>query len=817
MEWATDPVVLLSIVAGAALLLVLQWQTARPAAGFGSGSNTWFRHIDSTPRKHQPKHHKLEHVWEYTGRGVRPNASGDGFVDDMTGEEVVGPLAGRQTWRPHARDDDDTLRAFEPKDKAFNPVKNPHAADKLLRYQMRTQKGLPAPGTTPSRGAAAAARATVADALRDGIDHLVSLQTPDGHWAGDYGGPFFLLPGFVIMAYVTGVDLGAPTRSALLTYLRNHQQADGSWGLHLEGPGTMLGTALNYAAARLLGMAKDEPAAALSRSWLKAQGGAVSIPAWGKVWLSVLGAYDWEGVNPVPPELWLLPTWLPFHPANFWCHARMVALPMTALYGARFIGPLSPLVTSLRSELYPGTDYASIRWADHRLNICPLDLYSPHTPLFKLVSWVLGAYERVAVPFLRRAGMAAAQAYLDAEDLQSNYVCIGPVNKAFNMVCCFAFHGPDSALFRKHVARVRDYLYVCEDGMRVQGYGGSQLWDTSFAVQAVCEAGMGASVAPQLRRAHAFIDASQVRDDVPLTKEFHRDTARGGWTFSTADNAWPVADCTCEGMRASLALEAGGFAGEDGELAANRYFAAVNLVLAYQNADGGWPTYERERGSSWLESLNPAEVFGDIMIDYSYIELTSACIQGLAEFQGRFPGHRAAQISKAIDRGMAFIRRQQRPDGSWYGSWAVCFTYGAWFAVEAIRTAGNADDAALLDRTCAFLLSKQRDDGGWGETYLSCLKKEYCDAPSSNVQTAWALLALIGAQCPDRDAVARGVRFLLASQTKDGDFPQQQTVGIFNRSCGISYSNYRNIFPVWALGAYARRYDFQDATLVGTL
>lgn len=125
MEWAADPVVLLSIAAGLAVLVVLRCQTARPAAGFGSGSNTWFRHIDSTPRKHQPKHHKLEHVWEYTGRGVRPSASGDGFVDDVTGEEVVGPLAGRQTWRPHARDDEDMLRAFEPVDKTFNPVKNP--------------------------------------------------------------------------------------------------------------------------------------------------------------------------------------------------------------------------------------------------------------------------------------------------------------------------------------------------------------------------------------------------------------------------------------------------------------------------------------------------------------------------------------------------------------------------------------------------------------------------------------------------------------------------------------------------------------------
>ena len=26
----------------------------------------------------------------------------------------------------------------------------------------------------------------------------------------------------------------------------------------------------------------------------------------------------------------------------------------------------------------------------------------------------------------------------------------------------------------------------------------------------------------------------------------------------------------------------------------------------------------------------------------------------------------------------------QRPDGSWYGSWGVCFTYGTWFGIEAL-------------------------------------------------------------------------------------------------------------------------------------
>ena len=30
-------------------------------------------------------------------------------------------------------------------------------------------------------------------------------------------------------------------------------------------------------------------------------------------------------------------------------------------------------------------------------------------------------------------------------------------------------------------------------------------------------------------------------------------------------------------------------------------------------------------------------------------------------------------------------------------------------------------------------------------------------------------------------------------------------VGVFNHNCMITYANYRNIFPLWALGQYRRR------------
>lgn len=35
--------------------------------------------------------------------------------------------------------------------------------------------------------------------------------------------------------------------------------------------------------------------------------------------------------------------------------------------------------------------------------------------------------------------------------------------------------------------------------------------------------------------------------------------------------------------------------------------------------------------------VNPAETFGDIMVDYSYVECTSACVTALTAFQKLHP------------------------------------------------------------------------------------------------------------------------------------------------------------------------------------
>jgi beta-amyrin synthase len=53
----------------------------------------------------------------------------------------------------------------------------------------------------------------------------------------------------------------------------------------------MLGTALNYVALRLLGEGPEgggDGAVTKARKWVLDHGGATMIPAWGKVYLSVM-------------------------------------------------------------------------------------------------------------------------------------------------------------------------------------------------------------------------------------------------------------------------------------------------------------------------------------------------------------------------------------------------------------------------------------------------------------------------------------------------------------------------------------------------
>ncbi|KAF9114734.1 Lanosterol synthase (Oxidosqualene--lanosterol cyclase) [Mortierella sp. AM989] len=667
---------------------------------------------------------------------------------------------------------------------------------------------LDAPKLTPAK--------TAIEAARNGFEFFKHLQNEEGFWSGEYGGPMFLLPGLVITYYATGVKLPEGWSQEIIQYLFNRaDKADGGWGLHIEGHSTVFGTALNYIVLRLLGVDAEHPVCVKARGTLHKLGGATGSPSWGKFWMAALGVYDWEGMNPVPPELWLLPHIIPFHPGRYWCHTRNVYIPMSYIYGRRATAPLTDLTRKLREELYT-QPYDTIPWHQQRNNICKADEYYPHTRLLNFLNGGLVIAEKVTTKTgIRAQALKAAYAQVKYEDENTHYLDIGPVNKTMNMLSTFYEEGKDSEAFKKHAKNNIDFMWMSGGGMMMNGTNGSQLWDTALLIQGVMESGL--ALEPQnheaMKKALVFLDDCQIKRNPPFMKEGFRDLTLGAWPFSNKFQGYTVSDCTAEGLKAVLLLQ-GKLSYTEKRVSSKRLEQAVDIILNMQNKSGGFASYESVRGPQWLEWINPAEVFGNIMIEYCYPECSTACVLGLTYFREQCPDYRRSEIDATIDRAVEYILGDQRDDGSWYGSWAICFTYATMFACESLSSVGMSyANSYEIENACKFLLSKQRQDGGWGESYKSCEQHKYIEHENSQVvQTAWALMALMAAKCPDHDAIKRGIHLIMSRQQPDGQWKQEAIEGIFNHSCSISYPNYKHIFTIWALGRYAKMYG--DVTVL---
>jgi len=636
---------------------------------------------------------------------------------------------------------------------------------------------------------------------------LLARQEADGHWCAELEGDTILESETILLLTFLGQE-DCPLAKQCAAYLVEKQLPGGGWAMFPGGDVEISVSVKAYFALKLCGHDPDAEHMRRARAAIRAHGGADAVNSFTRFYLALLGQISYEQCPAVPPELMLLPRWFPVNLYALSAWSRTMVVPLMIVSALRPVRRLAPRL-GIRELFLREPEH----WPPPR---CP-GLAKERGALsweqfFRLVDRGLKwAQRRSLLPFRRRALLAAERWMLARFDSSDGLGAIYPPI-VWSLVALKALgYGDDTAEVRycwKHLKEL--VLFDPRKGtVRLQPCK-SPVWDTALTIRALLAGGVEPEQ-PALRKAFRWLLQRQIlrQGDWAISAK----AEPGGWCFEYANDFYPDCDDTAMVL---LAL-----AGQFGKHppARGEFFSSIRnqrglidelessctaidrglrWLLAMQNSDGGWGAFDRNNNREFLCHVPFAD--HNAMIDPSTPDLTGRVLEAL----GRL-GYQVGDA--AVDRAVAYLRRTQNEDGSWFGRWGVNYIYGTWQALCGLRAVGVPAADPVVAAGAAWLLRCQQPCGGWGEspeTYRSPQLRGQGTPTAS--QTAWAILGLIAAGHERSAAVRQGISFLLQRQKEDGSWDEPEFTGTgFPCVFYLKYHFYPIYFPLLAIGHWAEK------------
>jgi squalene-hopene/tetraprenyl-beta-curcumene cyclase len=549
-----------------------------------------------------------------------------------------------------------------------------------------------------AEGGGAAGAGTIDKTIASATRAVLGFRQADGHWVFELEADCTIPAEYVLLRHYLGEPVDPVLEAKIAVYLRRVQGAHGGWPLVHDGEFDMSASVKSYFALKMIGDAADAPHMVRAREAIRSRGGAIHSNVFTRFMLAMFGVLTWNSVPVLPVEIMLLPMWSPFHINKISYWARTTIVPLMVLAALK---PRAQNKTSIGIDELFLQDPASIG----------MTARAPHQSrawfmLFRSLDVVLRAIEPLFPKRLRSRAIAQAVAFieerLNGEDgLGAIYP---PMANAVMMyeVLGYGADYPPRALTRKGLDRL---LVIGEDEAYCQPCV-SPVWDTSLTCHAMLEAGDEEAVAS----AKAGLDWLLPRQvlDVKGDWAVKRPNLRpGGWAFQYNNAYYPDLDDTAVVVMAmDRARRQTG--SHDYDTAVDR---AREWILGMQSRDGGWAAFDVNNLEYYLNSI-PFSDHG-ALLDPPTEDVTARCVSMLAQLG------ETVQNSDAVASGVAYLRRTQLKEGSWYGRWGINYIYGTWSVLCALNAAGVDHQDPVMRRAVAWLVSIQNGDGGWGEDATS--------------------------------------------------------------------------------------------------
>jgi squalene-hopene/tetraprenyl-beta-curcumene cyclase len=621
----------------------------------------------------------------------------------------------------------------------------------------------------------------VAAAIDAARSWLFSKQHEAGYWCGELEADTSLEGDYILVHTLLGT--GTPGRfQKCANYILHHQNEDGGWPIYPGGPSNISVSVKSYFGLKLAGYKADHPALERARKKILEMGGVTKVNTFTKIYLCFLGQYDYDAVPAIPPEIVLFPNWFWFNIYEISSWSRAILVPLSIVYAKK---PFKKIPDEMHiDEIFVGGRQKSrmrLEWSS------------------KLVSWrnfflvidrMVHLFEAVHIRPLRWLALKKAEKWMlqrfeKSDGLAAIYPSI--VNSVLAMRCLgYSIDDPQ-------VIRALDEFEKLgieeEDTFRMQPCV-SPVWDTAYALFALGEAGVPPTD-PRMVKAAEWSLQKQVRNYGDWAVK-NKKGKPGGWYFEFNNEFYPDVDDS-----AMVALGLSKVEHPNGRYQVESVERAIEWIFSMQCKNGGWASFDKDNDRMVFQHIPFAD--HNAMLDPATVDITGRILEMLATY-GYNKNH------PAVKKAIKFIRKEQEPDGAWFGRWGVNYIYGTMLVLRGLEAVGVDHHEPYVQQAAEWLRMIQNPDGGWGESCAS-----YDDANLNGVgastpsQTAWAVMGLLAANDTRSESVAKGVAYLLRTQRDDGSWDEPFYTGTgFPRVFYLMYHLYRDYFPLIALTTYKK-------------
>ncbi|HEY1431581.1 MAG TPA: squalene--hopene cyclase, partial [Stellaceae bacterium] len=484
---------------------------------------------------------------------------------------------------------------------------------------------------------------TLDEAVSRASESLLALQHANGNWVFELEADVTISAEYILLQHFLG-RTEPELEARIARYIRGEQRANGGWPLFYGGDLDLSCSVKAYFALKAAGDPADAPHMARARAAILARGGARRCNVFTRVALALFGEVPWRAVPAMPVEIMLLPRWSPFHVAKVSYWSRTVLVPLLVLMAMR-PRARNPKAVTIR-ELFVEPPELVRNWISGTTS-------SPLSRAFEILDRLLRKVEPYFPEDARQRAIEKAVAFV-TERLNGEDGLGGIFPAIANTIMMFDCLGyaPDHPDYATALAATRKLLV--RDGERSYCQPClSPVWDTALSCHALIEVD-DARLQPAISRALDWLETKQVLELTGDWAATRPGVRTGGWAFQYENPHYPDLDDTAA---VALALD---------RVDSARYRRAIDRaaewVIGMQSRNGGWASFDADNTHYYLNHIPFAD--HGALLDPPTADVSARCLGFLAQI-GYAADHQVCSAS------IEYLRREQEPDGSWFGRWGT--------------------------------------------------------------------------------------------------------------------------------------------------